>query len=90
MGSMIFLVISMILGGLVIGALGRLVVRGRNPIGFWWTVLCGIGGSIVGGLVAQALFGAPARHRLLTFVREGRAAAALGALVSRGRRSHFV
>ncbi len=43
-----------VLVGLVIGALGRLVVPGRQPIGCLLTVLLGIVGSIAGLAVARA------------------------------------
>jgi uncharacterized membrane protein YeaQ/YmgE (transglycosylase-associated protein family) len=43
--------------GLVIGALGRLVVPGRQQMGCLATALCGIGGSLLGGLIGRVLFG---------------------------------
>ena len=49
---------GLILSGLVIGALGRLAVPGRQPIGCLWTMLVGIGGSLLAGLVGRVLFGA--------------------------------
>lgn len=47
----------MIIGGAIIGALGRLVVPGPNPIGFVRTVLAGWAGSFLGGLVGRLVFG---------------------------------
>jgi uncharacterized membrane protein YeaQ/YmgE (transglycosylase-associated protein family) len=44
-----------ILVGLVIGALGRLVVPGRQPIGCLLTILLGIAGSFGGLAIAKAL-----------------------------------
>jgi uncharacterized membrane protein YeaQ/YmgE (transglycosylase-associated protein family) len=44
-----------ILVGLVIGALGRLVVPGRQPIGCLLTILLGIAGSFGGLAIAHAL-----------------------------------
>jgi uncharacterized membrane protein YeaQ/YmgE (transglycosylase-associated protein family) len=44
-----------ILVGLVIGALGRLVVPGRQPLGCLLTILLGIVGSVAGLSVAHAL-----------------------------------
>ena len=44
-----------VLVGLVIGALGRLVVPGRQPIGCLMTVLLGILGSVAGLTIARAL-----------------------------------
>jgi len=79
---MVIFLISVFVGGLVIGALGRLIVPGPNPIGFWWTALCGIGGSLVGGLVGRALF----HSGFLTVVSEVLAAAVLVTLVERRRR----
>lgn len=54
---MLALVLIMIIGGAVIGALGRLVVPGPNPIGFVRTVLAGWAGSFLGGLVGRLVFG---------------------------------
>jgi uncharacterized membrane protein YeaQ/YmgE (transglycosylase-associated protein family) len=45
-----------ILVGLVIGALGRLVVPGPQPIGFLATLMAGLSGSIVGGFLGQHVF----------------------------------
>lgn len=45
---------SAIIVGLVIGALGRLVVPGRQPIGCLLTILLGIVGSVAGLAIAQA------------------------------------
>ena len=82
--------LSILIGGLVIGALGRLVVPGPNPIGLWWTVACGVGGAIVGGIVARLLFFNPAAHWLVTLVIEVVAAAFLVSLVGKSRRRHHV
>ena len=46
---------ALIVSGLIIGALGRLAVPGRNPMGIVMTILLGIGGSLLGGLVSRAL-----------------------------------
>jgi len=42
--------------GLIVGALGRLVIPGPNPMSIPMTMLVGIGGSLIGGLVGRALF----------------------------------
>lgn len=44
-----------VLGGLIVGALGRLAVPGPDPMPIWMTILLGIVGSIIGALVAGAL-----------------------------------
>jgi uncharacterized membrane protein YeaQ/YmgE (transglycosylase-associated protein family) len=56
---MLFDLIGWFVGGLVIGALGRLAVPGRQAMGCLTTALVGIGGSLLGGLVVRALFGRP-------------------------------
>lgn len=45
--------------GLIIGALGRLAIPGRQPMGCLMTTLVGIAGSMLGGLVGEALFNRP-------------------------------
>jgi uncharacterized membrane protein YeaQ/YmgE (transglycosylase-associated protein family) len=54
-GWAVWLLVTTILIGLVVGALARLVVPGRNPIGFLATVACGLAGSILGGAVGRAI-----------------------------------
>lgn len=44
-----------VLIGLVIGALARLVLPGKQSIGLLWTVLAGVAASLLGGIVAHAL-----------------------------------
>jgi uncharacterized membrane protein YeaQ/YmgE (transglycosylase-associated protein family) len=48
-------VLGLIVIGIVIGILARLVLPGRQRIGVGLTVLLGIAGALVGGLVASAL-----------------------------------
>ena len=52
-------VLLLVVGGFIIGGLARLAVPGPDPMPFWLTVAFGLGGSIVGGLVADALLGRP-------------------------------
>lgn len=42
--------------GLVAGFLARLLVPGRDPMGFVATIVLGLVGSLVGGFLARALF----------------------------------
>ena len=72
-----FLILSIVVGGLVIGALGRLVVPGRQPIGCLWTVLVGIGGSVLGGIVARSIWHDPWNHSLAVIGLEVLGAAVL-------------
>jgi uncharacterized protein (TIGR03382 family) len=46
-----------IVTGLVVGALGRLAIPGPDPMGIGMTILVGVGGSLLGGLVSRLLFG---------------------------------
>jgi uncharacterized membrane protein YeaQ/YmgE (transglycosylase-associated protein family) len=48
-------VISAIVVGLIIGALGRLVVPGKQPIPIWLTIVIGIVAAFIGGFIAGAL-----------------------------------
>jgi len=48
-------ILGLIVIGIVIGILARLVLPGRQPIGVGLTVLLGIGGALVGGIVASAI-----------------------------------
>jgi uncharacterized membrane protein YeaQ/YmgE (transglycosylase-associated protein family) len=48
-------IVAILISGLVIGALGRLAVPGPDPMPIWLTILLGIVGSIVGGMVAVAI-----------------------------------
>ena len=49
-----------ILVGFIVGLIARWLMPGVNAMGFWLTALLGIGGSIVGGLIASILFRSPA------------------------------
>ena len=46
-----------LLVGLIAGAIARLVVPGRDPLGFFGTILLGLVGSVIGGFVADLLAG---------------------------------
>jgi uncharacterized membrane protein YeaQ/YmgE (transglycosylase-associated protein family) len=45
-------ILSWIVWGLFVGAVARLLLPGRQSIGFLWTIALGVAGSIVGGFVA--------------------------------------
>jgi uncharacterized membrane protein YeaQ/YmgE (transglycosylase-associated protein family) len=45
-------IISLIITGLIVGALARLVVPGPNPMSILATIGVGILGALVGGLIA--------------------------------------
>jgi uncharacterized membrane protein YeaQ/YmgE (transglycosylase-associated protein family) len=49
-------IIGVLVAGVIIGLLGKLVAPGdRDNIPLWLTVLCGIGGVLIGYYVAAAL-----------------------------------
>jgi uncharacterized membrane protein YeaQ/YmgE (transglycosylase-associated protein family) len=56
-GLALWALLSTIVVGLIIGALGRLLVPGNQPIGLLATILAGLCGSIVGGFVGQHVLG---------------------------------
>jgi uncharacterized membrane protein YeaQ/YmgE (transglycosylase-associated protein family) len=53
---MIGLLLWLLVIGIIAGFLARLIVPGRDPMTFWQTVLLGVVGSFVGGLIGHALF----------------------------------
>lgn len=88
---MLFLILSILIGGLIIGAIGRLIVPGPQPMGFFGTILVGIGGALLGALVARAIWPQPDLHKLGVFALEVLAAALIVLVLrgSRGRRRVF-
>lgn len=48
-------IISAIVIGAIIGALGRLVVPGRQPIPIWLTIVVGIVAAFIGTFIARAI-----------------------------------
>jgi uncharacterized membrane protein YeaQ/YmgE (transglycosylase-associated protein family) len=80
--GLVLKLIWLVLVGLVIGALARLVLPGQQQLGVLATTLYGIGGSLLGGLIADALnFGA-----VLGFLTAVGVAALLIALIGGAQR----
>jgi uncharacterized membrane protein YeaQ/YmgE (transglycosylase-associated protein family) len=48
-------ILGWIVFGLIVGALAKLVMPGRDPGGIIVTILLGIVGSVVGGFIGRAL-----------------------------------
>ena len=69
--------IAWLIVGLIAGALARLIMPGRDPMGIFMTIILGIVGSIVGGLVSWAIW--PAERG--DFPRAGLLLSILGAIV---------
>jgi uncharacterized membrane protein YeaQ/YmgE (transglycosylase-associated protein family) len=55
--GLIAFIIVLLVGGLIVGALARLAVPGPDPMSIWATIALGLGGSIIGGILARILIG---------------------------------
>lgn len=51
--------VALALGGLIVGALARFALPGRDPLPLWGTIVLGIAGSFLGGLVVLAFDAEP-------------------------------
>ena len=65
--DLILFIIYYAIVGIIVGALGRLAIPGPNPMSIGITILVGIGGAVVGGVIAYAL-GAPGLGFILAIV----------------------
>jgi uncharacterized membrane protein YeaQ/YmgE (transglycosylase-associated protein family) len=54
--SFIGYLIVLCLIGLIVGALARLALPGKDPMSIWQTIAIGVGGSLLAGIVSAALF----------------------------------
>ncbi|MEA2475697.1 MAG: hypothetical protein QOE06_3612 [Thermoleophilaceae bacterium] len=52
---MIGFIIMLAISGLVVGALARLALPGRDPMSLFQTMLVGIAGSLIAGLIFYAI-----------------------------------
>lgn len=50
-------IIGWIIAGLIVGAIARLLVPGRQNMGIGLTIVLGIVGAMVGGFIGSMLFG---------------------------------
>jgi len=79
-------IISALIIGLIIGALGRLVVPGRQSMPIWLTMLIGVVAALVGSLIARA-FGVentPGVDWIELFIQVALAAVGVGIAVGIG------
>jgi uncharacterized membrane protein YeaQ/YmgE (transglycosylase-associated protein family) len=51
----VFAIIGFLVFGLVVGAIARLIKPGRQHLSIFMTLLLGVVGSLIGGVVATAL-----------------------------------
>ena len=80
--------LSIVLSAFLIGALARFALPGPDPMPFWLTVLLGLGGSLMGGGIAAAVYGGShvfdsSGHAFVTLLLEIGAAIALLAIYRR-------
>jgi uncharacterized membrane protein YeaQ/YmgE (transglycosylase-associated protein family) len=66
--SVIGYIIVLLFVGLVVGALARLALPGRDPMTIPQTIAIGIAGSFIAGLVGALLFGRGAGGLLLSVI----------------------
>jgi uncharacterized membrane protein YeaQ/YmgE (transglycosylase-associated protein family) len=59
-------IITWLIIGLVVGGVAHLLVPGRQRIGIILTVLIGIVGALIGGVITAAILGAG--HAVITFI----------------------
>jgi uncharacterized membrane protein YeaQ/YmgE (transglycosylase-associated protein family) len=50
-----FHLVWILIVGLAIGGLGRLVLRGKQPIPVWMTILIGLVGAVAGDILSSVL-----------------------------------
>jgi uncharacterized membrane protein YeaQ/YmgE (transglycosylase-associated protein family) len=53
--DLIVVAFAIALSGFIVGGLARFAVPGPDPLSVWRTILLGIGGSLVGGVVGGLL-----------------------------------
>jgi uncharacterized membrane protein YeaQ/YmgE (transglycosylase-associated protein family) len=55
--SLLAVLVALVVGGLIVGALARLALPGPDPMSIPMTIVLGIAGSFAGGLVARVFLG---------------------------------
>lgn len=83
--DLVFYLLWLFVGGLIIGALARLIVPGTAGMGIFATALAGIAGAFLGGLVVRYLI--DPREDWVGIVIAILCAAAVVALIAPRRRS---
>jgi uncharacterized membrane protein YeaQ/YmgE (transglycosylase-associated protein family) len=54
----VFFLLGLIVWGFIVGGLARLALPGPDPMPWYATIGLGLGGSLIGGLIAKILLGA--------------------------------
>ena len=52
-------ILGWLISGLIIGAIARLLMPGRQPMGMIMTIVLGIVGAVIGGGLSYLMFGEP-------------------------------
>ena len=58
----VWVIIWIIIAGLIVGAIARLLVPGRDPVGFLGTLVIGVGGGFLGFWIGRLIVGAHSVH----------------------------
>jgi len=69
-GGILLFILMVLVSGLIIGGLARWIMPGPDPMSIGKTILLGIAGSIVGGLIATLLRLSPTLHPFWIFLLE--------------------
>ena len=54
--DVVLYIIAIAFSGLIVGALARLLLPGRDPMSIFQTMLVGVAGSLIAGLIAYYIF----------------------------------
>jgi uncharacterized membrane protein YeaQ/YmgE (transglycosylase-associated protein family) len=54
---MLFFLLGLVIWGFIVGGLARLALPGPDPMPWYATLGLGLGGSLIGGLIARLLIG---------------------------------
>jgi uncharacterized membrane protein YeaQ/YmgE (transglycosylase-associated protein family) len=85
-GGILFFILMVPLSGFIIGGLARWIMPGPDPMGIGKTILLGIAGSFLGGIIAAVLRLSVSTHPFWVFLLEvGGALLVLGAVRYRRR-----
>jgi uncharacterized membrane protein YeaQ/YmgE (transglycosylase-associated protein family) len=77
---MVVHIIGIIILGLIVGAIARLIVPGRQPMGWIATGLLGIVGAYVGGTLGSVVF-APHQFTITPPIKHSFLGAVIGAMI---------
>ena len=87
----VWAIISIIIAGLIVGAIARLLVPGRDPVGFLGTLVIGVGGGFLGFWIGSLLVGKHSvnEHPWLWAIAGAVILVLLSRLITRRRRGVF-